>query len=695
MYTNTLTRDMRELSLCSPPKDCNEDGQESDLLMTTFRTIYQIAKLVRKLELDEEERIFYSHLSLHCIRLQECITCASQTSSRVDKNLISIALCQLSSLISATGSQEASSNTTTVRLNVFNAQWNKTREQDYNEKIDFIRRWLKLGLTKEHLNCINNVLEECADKLEKQQPDRILVKSDVEIARDHNGPSYGVRKTAQAPFDALLQCERCSCSEQHEFKAKLELGTYRKAIESVQEMKVPRHVRRRVLHKDSSATGALDFGMFLSTERDWHEIRVQTAKERVVEFAVDGQVAPSYDTTRRVKKLCKSINSTRLKPWHRFVLKLTSGQLYHEGMEGSNFCIDQATEPISLLRCFEERHDVFTEKTKRLLSLIIGYAVLHLSGTSWLQSTWGSRDIKFFQTTSQKTPLRPFIQVHLTKANESPDVEIDNEPDDDAGFEDFNSGHRCTALIALAVVLIEIYFAKSFHKLAQMKGIPLESLDNNITLIDVDQVFGSNENEMEGWRSEIPEDSYLLTAIDNCLNPELWEDDEGNAFDNAMLKSRIYDDIVRPLELHLTTGFSKIHIDDVDNYARGLDFGGWGQPIADHNLHGITAALPITASLTTTSLPPVYTPSPALTLNASNQVDARFIMPDLQRLEPNSNANALLSLSYLTTSLDSISRPEASIYKNHHFFDDETGDEEKSIRKYIYLFSSITLAAIL
>jgi hypothetical protein len=319
---------------------------------------------------------------------------------------------------------------------MFNAHWDNTREQDDSEKIDFIRIWLKLDLSEEHLDCINNVLEECADKSEKQQPDKSFMKSDVKIAsRDHDGPSFGVWKAAQALFDALLKCERCSCSKQHEFQAKLELGTYRKASESIQEAKVPRHVRRRVLRQDSSAIGALDFDMFLSMEREWHEIRVQTAKERVVGFAVDGQVVPACDTTRRVKALCKSLNSLRSKPRHRFVLKLTSGQLFHEGMEGSSFWIDQTAEPISLLQCFEERHDVFTEKTKRILSLIIGYAVLHLSGTSWLQSAWGSGDIKFFQTTSQKTPLRPFIQVHLPKASEPPDIEIDNESDDGAFFE--------------------------------------------------------------------------------------------------------------------------------------------------------------------------------------------------------------------------------------------------------------------
>ncbi|KAK1249953.1 hypothetical protein MKX08_009956 [Trichoderma sp. CBMAI-0020] len=269
------------------------------------------------------------------------------------------------------------------------------------------------------------------------------------------------------------------------FKAKLELETYWKPSEPVQETNVSRYAQRRVLRQKSSATGVLDFGMLLSMKREWHEIRVQTAKERAVGFAAGDQVVmPACDKTRRVKKLCKSFNSTRSKPRHRFVLKLTSGQLFNAGMEGSNFWIDQATEPSSLLKWFEERHDVFTEKSKRILSLIIGYSVLHLSGTSWLQFNWGSRDIKFFQTTTQRTPLRPFIQVHLPKASETPDIEIGNESDDDATFDDFNLGHRYPALIALAVVLIEIYFAKPFHKLAHMNGNLLEDLGSHITLFD-------------------------------------------------------------------------------------------------------------------------------------------------------------------------------------------------------------------
>lgn len=685
MSSTALTHDTQEPSSCSLSEDYNEDGSESDLLIATSQTVYQMAKIVRRTEINEEEKIFYSHLSLHCIRFQDYITRASGTLSRIDGDLVNTALCQFDSLISETGLQEFPCFSTKSRLKTLNTHWYDMQEKDDTNKIDFIRRWLKLGSSEEHLNGIDDILEECADKMEKQQPKSGLGKSGVRISsRDNYEPSYGVWRPAQALFDELLKCKACSCSKQHEFKAKLELGTFRRPDEKVQKKDATRNTPKRASRKDNSTAGILDFDMFLSMEHDWHEYRVQAAKERVVGFAMDGQMPHSHDisTARRVENLCKSIKSMRSKAWQRLVLKLSSGKLFKMGIEKSNFWIDQTTEPISLLKCFEERHDFFTEKTKRILSLIIGYAVLHLGGTSWLQHGWGSRDIKFFQTTSQKTPLRPFIQVHLPKANASTHIETDSESDDDSIFELFDSGHRCPELIALAVVLIEVYFAKPFYKLAQMNGIPLESPNGRITLFDVDLVFnGEEENKVEGWRYQIPEDSPLLIAIDNCLNPVLWENKQGNAFDNLMLKAQIYKYVVRPLELHLTTGFSKIPLDNVDNYARGLDFGGWGQPIVDQDLQGIAATSPMTASSRSKLPTPIYTPSPALALAASNQVDAQFIIPELQRLEQDSKARALLSLSYLTPNLDSISRHETNDYKTHHFFDDETGSVENSIKK--------------
>ncbi|EHK22937.1 uncharacterized protein TRIVIDRAFT_213012 [Trichoderma virens Gv29-8] len=586
-----------------------EDGSEFNLLWETSKTVLQMAEIIRTTEIDEEERIFYNHLRLHCMRFQDCLTRAPQIWSQPKRALISDALCYLGSLIPEVGLQELPSNTTLKpRLKALNLHWSEVQVQAHNAKVEFVVRWLKLGPPEVYLK-VDRGLEECADMLEKQQPENGFKKSAYEFLSTGNyEPSYVVWKAAQSLFDALQKCKGCSCSKPHEYGAKLELGTYRSPVKKLDKRSANRCNPRHAPCSDGDVTGKIDFEMFLSMEHDWHEVRVQSVKEKVVGFAIDGHSTPSREIrkAKRVENLCKSINSTKSKAWQRLVLKLTSGQLFNDRIEKSNFWIDKSTEPISLLRCFEERHEFFTEKTKRILSLIIGYAVLHLHGTSWLQSGWGSANIKFFQTTSHKTPLRPFIQVDLPEDATNAGDEIHSKDADDLDFDELDSGHRCPALIALAVVLIEVYFAKSFSKLAQISGIPLENPGGHITLFDVDQVFnGEEENKVEGWRSQIPEDSPLLMAIDNCLNPAMWEDEEGDPLDNATLKSRIYQDVVRLLEAHLTSGFSKIPLDNVDSYARDLDFGQWGQTIDIHEPQKLTSPL------SQGSLTPNRTPSPA------------------------------------------------------------------------------------
>ncbi|KAF9773653.1 hypothetical protein IL306_008510 [Fusarium sp. DS 682] len=432
-------------------------------------------------------------------------------------------------------------------------------------------------MSEEERSEVDQTLEKCADEFEKHQPVLSVQKTSNSFAALSVGePPFAVWKAAKSIFDAMMECKSCSCPSQHEFRAKLELGTYR----SPEKKPVAKPTRRpnRKLDGDSD-TGGLEMDMFLSMEQDWHEFRIQAAKERIVRFSSPGETSSCRDKkdqgkSKRIERLCKPIIEIRTRPLQRLLVRLKSGQLFEVRPEKSNFQIDKNTEPISLSRCFDERKDFFTEKTKRILSLIIGYTVLHLYGTSWLQPGWGSSNIKFFQTTACKTPLRPFIEAQLRK------TETSGEFEDDAA-EELDSGHSCPEMVALAVVLMEIYFVKPFKQLAEMHDIPLiETESGRITLMDVDQVFWGDEEGEEGWRSQIPEDSPLLEAIDNCLDGELWEDDEGDLLNVEELRTRIYQNVVRPLELHLTHGFSQIQLDGVDQYAKSLDFGKWGQVIA-------------------------------------------------------------------------------------------------------------------
>ncbi|KAH8745339.1 hypothetical protein F5883DRAFT_266502 [Diaporthe sp. PMI_573] len=664
-------------------------GKNDDLLLKTSETVLQMAGIARINEVNEEARVFYSHLGFHCVRFRDHVRRASQTSSRLNGELVNQALRHLNSLVPETGLQElqpyTQSYTVTLkfRLGALNLHWSEIRKQHDDANLEFIRRWLKNGASEKHRSEVDKALESCADDLDKQQPEHSFKKSAEKFASPDIGePSYAVWKTAQSIFDALSDCKGCSCPSQHEFGAKLGLGTYRKPKEKIDKKPVVKSIRNRTRKSrgDDDAAGELDFDMFLSMEQDWHEVHVQTVKERV-RFAKAGEVVPprgdnAADGSTKLEELCRPIAKTKMKALQRLVLKLTSGQLFEMGFEKSNFRIDKTAEPISLSRCFEERQEFFTEKTKRILSLIIGYTVLHLNGTSWLQPGWGSANIKFFQTTSCKTPLRPFIQTQLPKASPTsatPDFQLvvnGGDGDDDCSDE-LDSGHRCPALVALAVVLMEVYFVKPFKKLAEMHDIPLIKDSGSITLIDVDQVFnGDEEIEKEGWRSQIPEDSPLLTAIDNSLDGELWEDDEGAALDSGTLRSRIYQHVVRPLEIHLTHGFSQIPLDGVDKYARGLDFGKWGQIITSHEPDGY--ATTVHPGMVT----PTRTPSPALMLLPPSQVGVHPIKPDFWKHTQYSQFHSLVS--FPAQDLDSMSNPEVD-YKASQFFDGEMGDGEYSV----------------
>jgi hypothetical protein len=253
--------------------------------------------------------------------------------------------------------------------------------------------------------------------------------------------------------------------------------------------------------------------------------------------------------------------------------------------EKSDFGIDRTVTPISLSQSFREGPTLFTDKTKRILSLIMGYTILHLHGTSWLQEGVVSADIQFFQTVNRKTPLRPFLQVQLEEHASSSQTHMAEESKGLDEGEDLDMDHRCILLVDLAVVLIELHFVSSFKDLAKARDIVIVPRSRNrVYYIDVDQVFNGIIDRdghivSEGWRSHIPEDSALLEAIDNCLDVELWETEDGDSLDSESLKSRIYEKVVRPLEVYLSLGFSEIPLDNIDRYARSLDFGRWGQAL--------------------------------------------------------------------------------------------------------------------
>lgn len=553
------------------------DTADGHLLRETAETFVQMAYTARKASSRVEHRVFFSHLAAWCLRLGDF----RATSSHSHPEVVHQILLHLDSLIPRASLRELASDysTTSDHLQLLNRLW---KDLSADVELDFVSQWLRPSESEDEREIFERSFGSCTDELCRQYPAELLEDSEVNTQLHPIGePSMTIWKPAQSVYNALL-----SCSLPHQFEAKFQLSTYRQSFITSSHQTPKRSV-------DAKSHGSLEFDMFLSREKVWHEVRVHAdhyVKRSRVGFDIPADMAssPQKNPLRvrgKVEKLCAKleVKSKQSRHLRRLKLKLTGDELFDMGFEKTNFPVSWTTEAISLANFIEERPECFTEKTKRVLSLIIGCTVLHLHETSWLQPGWGSLNIAFFQTTSDEVPLRPFIQTELH------DDTIETHDNDVFDDDEMFLSHLCPCLIDLAVVLMEIHFVKSFKRLADMRQIELlETRNGRVAFVDADQVFnGSREEdddsdcEQNGLKSEIPGDfRNLILAIENCLDAELWEDEHQNPLGPETLRSRIYKKVIRPLELHLAHGFSEIPLDGVDKFARNIDFSQWGKTIS-------------------------------------------------------------------------------------------------------------------
>jgi hypothetical protein len=286
-----------------------------------------------------------------------------------------------------------------------------------------------------------------------------------------------------------------------------------------------------------------------------------------------------------VKALCLHIEKMQTRVPHRLELKVDKGRLLKLRSERSRFQIDKKQPSVSLQYFIREGPRSLTEKTKRILAVLLSYAVLHLHGTPWLQPTWDSSQILFFQCPSSKIPLRPFIEAQLGWPRQqeldesSPRLDRGHEEDgchSDSDWDDLDPDdveHPFPALVTLAVMLMELYLVTPFDSLARNRGIEIpEGADNRTRSLDVALVF-------DEYKREIPENSHFYSAIEKCLDPRTWQDERSQKLTDRELRARLYEEVVQPLEDELCDAFTFITIEELDKIAETVDIGSWGQAI--------------------------------------------------------------------------------------------------------------------
>ncbi|KAK4221905.1 peptidase S8/S53 domain-containing protein, partial [Podospora fimiseda] len=273
--------------------------------------------------------------------------------------------------------------------------------------------------------------------------------------------------------------------------------------------------------------------------------------------------------------LCEPLTKHKTKAEYRLELKVKSGQLFKLQSERSMSLVDKTKDPVSLQQVLAGKRHSFTDKTRRILAVLLSSAVLHLHDTQWLPPSWSSSDILFFPTISSAIPLRPFIHTQLHDAGTTfTSTDTDDFEDDDFDPDDLLR-HQCPAVVTLAIMLMEVYFAEPFKDLAAQYRVKIEAGTDylfNTRYIDAHLVF-------KACQDDIPEYSRFRYALEKCLDLTIWEDDNGDKLDQQILRTKIYEEVVQPLEIELSQAYSYIPIDDLDRFAQNLNFASWDQSI--------------------------------------------------------------------------------------------------------------------
>ncbi|EWG48630.1 hypothetical protein FVEG_08334 [Fusarium verticillioides 7600] len=535
---------------------CTGNNESIKSLHLTYKAAQQITETLWVSERNEELKSFCASLMAYFSMIKRSLSNTDHTNvSRVDNELATMLLAPIKIMF------PTSSNLGRAKqgAEVGSAKPNNIALMDLMEIYESRAELLKsLAICEETLR---DSYPEGLTRWDTEEPSPQLVIAEL---------PYGISCAAQSMFEAMVACNDCPCTPEHDLGARLYLGTHR---------------------KPEATLGAEDeeiiyFDMFLSTQCDWQEVRVHASRNTVGQIvtgpATDSQSKRNRTEVKalRIKRLCKAIAKIKTMAAYRLELKVLQNQLFQLHPKRGNSAIDTSQNALSLQDILRHAKGAFTERTKRVLAVILASTVFHLYGTPWLQSTWGSADILFFRKSSSGISFRPFINTALPRlhpsvvaaATENPDSNVASEETDEPDLEDFFT-HLCPAVITLAFVLLEVYFETPFDILAQKFNVKLgaDTEPSAFTrYMDVNLVF-------QACRAEIPQNSQFYLALTNCFEQQVWQDENGDVLDTLPLRTMIYQKVILPLETELSQAYNSIPIEELDKFAQKLDFGRYSQ----------------------------------------------------------------------------------------------------------------------
>ncbi|EHA52309.1 hypothetical protein MGG_05803 [Pyricularia oryzae 70-15] len=522
------------------------------LLARSSKSLTEIFRVLRKGEnRDKTLKDVYSNCAARCWWVYSQTT---RIESAVDPNdeIILQILNQLESISSFQASESRY-----ARLRILNERWGSRHGCESSEHWELARTCLDARFADGTAlrDNFTDALMEWIDIIEMRFPEDGFQSPQRNVRgkrnRNHE-PSYTVSHAAQSLFEALRASANCSCHPAQELAAKLCLSTHRAFI------------------VDTYA--ADDFRMFLESPKWLQEAHVWALRDpgsSEVYFALYDKLGYSRFTnsgsssSKELQKLCAQIQQDSAAK-RRLELEIKQGRLYKHTSFPRPRLIDEKKPPVSLHFFLAERSHCLTEKTKRILAVLLSYALLHLHETPWIKPTWDSSQILFLQTCKSAIPLNPFVKAPLSEAlvdlTPGRNLSQEGEPDDILG-------HPFPGLVAFAAMLMELSSAT-----------PLETLWSDY---EIDGAVCCTDAErlsfiFDKFRRDTGEKSKFNQSIDKCLTPATWMDHEDTPLCGQVLRSVIYQEVVMPLEDELSWILGDI-IDTLDELAANINFGSWGQ----------------------------------------------------------------------------------------------------------------------
>ncbi|KAK2742258.1 hypothetical protein FQN55_007927 [Onygenales sp. PD_40] len=545
--------------------------QPFSLLLSVLRIFREIVVSLERTEANRDLRMFYVHLNAYALFLVEFVspirhaTGVAELESLAHPILEKLASFLPSSVIPDYETILASGHPF-PRLAALEYFWGLSEPRD--EKLVHVQQCLDFG-SPETRDEILLLLRDYVSRLRTQCPETTEDESEEYRAprKKKRKPTSSVWGAANTVFQALaVSSKACSPSHSHEYAFRLRITTHRKHVE------------------DQYA-----FEAFVTPnipECFWQEAQIQvmlsspTPKEQLglgVRFALpeDHRVNEPRLSRRRlaIKRLCEQIEKVRSKPLMRLNLAVENNNLWKGQSSKSEFSISRSDPQLSLEEIIKFHPDILTERSKRVLAVLLAYSVLHFRGTPWLQPAYfNAANIIFFRTATT-IPLMPYIHAGLNEVNhnatedtgELSDLDSETDPDDEPL-------HPYPDIVMLGVMLMELYLARPIQSLAASAGVELDDWDD----IDVNTRYVVALEIFKRSKSEFPEN--YREAVDACLSATLGPDQNAKELDEENLKLLIYDKIVQPLEDDLDQGFGNtIPIENLDEVAQALDLSSWGR----------------------------------------------------------------------------------------------------------------------